>query len=212
MPIKVAITDDHPMIVEGLEAMFSRYEHVAITGTYCDGEELLAGLVQHIPDVLLLDIQLPGKPGDELVPALLEQYPDMKILIFTNFDSNMYASKLVWQGVHGYLLKNTKEDDLIKIIERVYSGERFIDQGIMQKLDTESLRSRHIFTARSALSLREKEVLQLIVNGLTDQEIAGNLFLGLSTIKFYRKSILLKMDAKNTADMVSKALRLGLAR
>lgn len=211
MKIKVAITDDHPMILEGLTTILSRYNNIAITGTYCNGEELLKGIATHTPDILLLDIQLPGQTGDELAPLLLEQYPNMKILVFTNFDSNMYATKMLWQGVHGYMLKHSKEEVLIQAIESVYHGNEFIDAIIKEKIDTQALRSKHILTTKAALSIREKEILQQIVNGLTDQEIANKLFLGVSTIRFYRKSILLKLDVKNTADLVSKALRFGYA-
>ncbi len=209
MKIKVAITDDHPMILEGLTTMLSRYDHITVSGAYSNGEELLEEIKRHTPDILLLDIQLPGKTGDELAPVLLEQYPEMKILVFTNFDSNMYATKMLWQGVHGYILKNVKEDMLIHAIGCVFEGNTFIDEAIRKKLDSNATRSRHILASKTALSIREKEVLEEIVNGLTDQEIAGKLFLGTGTVKFYRKRILLKLDAKNTAELVSKALRFG---
>jgi len=210
--IKVAITDDHPMILEGLTTILSRYDSIKVIGTYSDGDELLKGISKYVPDVLLLDIQLPGKMGDELAPALLEQYPQMKILVFTNFDSNLYATKMIWQGVHGYLLKNAKEDVLVHAIESVFNGKEFIDADIRKRLDEQGVRSKRILTAKTTLSIREKEVLEQIVSGLTDQEIANKLFLGSGTVKFYRKNILLKLDAKNTAELVSKALRFGYVK
>jgi DNA-binding NarL/FixJ family response regulator len=210
IPIKIAITDDHPLIIQGLEKMLVRYKHITITGTYQNGVELFQGLKSNVPQVLLLDIQLPGQTGDELVPELLSQYPGMKIIVLTNFDSSVYASKMLWQGIHGYLLKTSSEDMLMEAIETVFTGGLYVEQSIKQKLDGEPVRSQKFLTEKLSLTTREKEVLQLIVEGYTDKEISERIFLGLSTIKYYRLNLLLKLDVKNTASLVSKALKSGL--
>ncbi len=210
--IKIAITDDHPMVAQGLRAMLSAYHYISVIAMYKNGEDLMAGLRQEQPDVLLLDIQLPGKNGDELAPEILRQYPGLKILILTNFESGMYAAKMLWIGVQGYLLKNSDEQQLIQAINTVYNGGQFIAPGLRERIDETDARSRQLFAEKTRLTLREKEVLQLIVNGQTDKEIAQMLFLGMNTVRHYRRSLLLKMDAKNTAELISKALKSGMAQ
>ncbi len=210
MSIKISITDDHPLIIQGLEKILMRYDQFTLCATYQNAQELIDGLKTNVPDVLLLDIQLPDKTSDEFVPELLENYPSMKIIVLTNFDSSIYATKMLWQGVHGYLLKTSGEDTMITAIDTVYNGRSFIDRSIKEKVDQEPVRSKKLLAAKLSLTTREKEVLQLIIQGLTDKEISEKLLLGLPTIKYYRLNLLLKLDVKNTASLVSKALKLGL--
>jgi len=209
-PIHVAITDDHPMVLQGMKLMLSNYKHINLYAVYENGAALLNGLATRQPDVLLLDIQLSDTTGDELMPELMQLYPELKVLVVTNFDSTLYASKMLWQGVKGFLLKTTSESELIKAIEMVDKGEKYIEKSIANRMTNETERDKRIFTTKSSLTEREKEILQLIAKGKTDQEIAGILFLGLGTIKFYRKGLLLKMDVPNTASLVAKALKTGL--
>ncbi len=211
MNIRVAITDDHPMILQGLQTVLARYDHISVTATYQTAGELLDGLAIQQPDVLLLDLHLPDKTGDEMVPSIKQQYPDIRILILTNFDSVLYASKMLYQGVQGYLLKTSSEEVMVAAIEKVFEGGQFVEQGLLDKIELDPMRSNKLYTASTSLTTREKEVLQLIVNGQTDREISNALFLGLHTIKHYRMSILLKLDVKNTAALVNKALKMGLA-
>src|SRR5690606_11629375 len=126
-PIRVAIVDDHPMIIGGLENILTRYPNIALTHTYNNGASLLNGLKENgAPDVLLLDIQLPDIPGDELTPLILRKYPNVRIIILTNFDSALYVNNMIRRGVHGYLLKTSEKDVLIKAIETVHNGDSYI--------------------------------------------------------------------------------------
>lgn len=211
MSINISIADDHPMIIKGLKNTFADYSHIHVIATYSDGEALMQGLKQQIPDVLLLDIQMPGKSGDQLVPLLLKKYPSLRILILTNFDSVIYVNNLMRHGVAGYLLKTAHEDTLIKAIETVREGKEFLDPSLKEKIANEVQKKNRTIFSQSSLSPREKEVLQLIVNGNTYKEIAEKLFLSIHTIDNYKMSLLLKLDVKNTAAMVAKALKLGLA-
>ena len=210
LPIRITIVDDHPMVLYGLEATFRKYKHIRIEAVYKNARELMEGLMFQIPDVLLLDIQLPDIPGDELAAQLLEKYPSLKILVLTNFDSPLYVSKMQWLGVHGYLLKTADEDILIKAIETVHAGARYLEKEMQQHVDQHPLRSPKMLAAKTALTKREKEILHLIADGLTDQKISETLFLGVNTIKHYRKVLLIKLEVNNTATLVRKALQLGL--
>lgn len=210
MNIRIAIADDHPMVINGLQTMLSARQEIQLTDAYMNGEELLQGLEKNMPDVLLLDIQLPGKTGEELAPIVLKRYPDIKILTLTNFDSALYANNMLRHGVHGYLLKTTGQDVLIEAIKCVYNGGLFIEPSINEKIKKLDIRIQKTASTKSSLTTREKEILQLIVNGYTDPEIAETLFLSTHTVKNYRLNILVKLDAKNSVALVKKALQLGL--
>jgi len=211
MQIKIAIAEDHPMMIQGLKYMLLRYPHVDLISTYLNGVELLEGLQHEVPDVLLLDIQLPGQSGDELAPIILKKYPDLKILTLTNFDSTLYASNMFKNGVHGYLLKTADEKVLIQAIEMVFQGQQFIEEAMKDKIDKVAYKIKKATSSKSSLTPREKEILQLLVNGDTCPEISKKLFLSTGTVENYRKNILLKLDVKNTAALVKKALQIGLA-
>lgn len=210
MKIKIAIADDHPMIIQGMQTMLSKRENIDLAGAYQNGDELMDGLQQNTPDILLLDIQMPGKTGTELAPMILEKYPAIKIIVLTNFDSGLYAHNMLQLGVLGYLLKTVEEDMLIFAIEQVYAGKPFIEPFMQEKLEKLQQKTNRVFTTKSILTQREKQILQLIVDGHTDVEIASMLYLSAYTVKHYRISLLFKLDVKNAAALVKKAIQLGL--
>ncbi len=210
MNIRVAITDDHPMIIGGIRDMLSNYNYITLTGAYTSGEALLAGLQQEVPDILLLDIQLPGQNGDELVPVLKKNYPDIGIIILTNFNSIVYTQNMVRLGVKGYLLKTADEDTIIEAIHTVHQGGTFIEPSLQEKLGSVMQKSRNSLVSKMRLTLREKEILRMVVKGHTNQEIVSTLFLSINTVKTYRKRIFLKLDVKNMAELTSKAIGMGL--
>lgn len=208
--ISVTIVDDHPMVLYGLQATLQKYNHIHVQAVYKNGRELMDGLMLSLPDVLLMDIQLPDIQGDELASLLLEKYPALKILVLTNFDSLLYVSKMQWLGVHGYLLKTTDEEILVKAIEKVSAGEHFLEKEMQDNIARHPIRSKKMLAAKTALTKREKEILCLIADGMTDMKISETLFLGVNTIKHYRKALLIKLEVNNTATLVRKALQLGL--
>lgn len=208
--ISVTIVDDHPMVLYGLQATLQKYTHIRVQAVYKNGRELVEGLMQSVPDVLLMDIQLPDIQGDELASQLLEKHPSLKILVLTNFDSLLYVTKMQWLGVHGYLLKTADEEILINAIEKVSSGEHFLEKAMQDNISQNPIRSKKMLAAKTALTKREKEILRLIADGMTDLKISETLFLGLNTIKHYRKTLLIKLEVNNTATLIRKALQLGL--
>lgn len=208
--IRVAIADDHPMIIGGLANLFSLYPHLRLTGTYPDGNALLKGLEQEQPDILLLDIQLPGKTGDVLAPLILKKYPEIRILALTNLDSILYIHNMFRLGVSGYVLKNADPDRLIEAIETVYRGETYLVRALQDQLEQFQLNMKKEAAVRPSLTPREEEILQLTVNGDTIQEISEKLFIGLRTVEYYRSNLFLKLEVKNMAGLIKKALKLGM--
>lgn len=210
MSIHIAIADDHPMIIGGLKNMLSVYPHVILAGSYCNGATLMQGLQEAQPDVLLLDIQLPDKTGDLLAPVILKRYPDVRILALTNLNSALYVHNMLRMGVLGYVLKNTDPEVVIRAIETVYERKEFIDPSIQESLEQFAQRMKRESVLKPALTLREKEILRLTVNGDTIQEISEKLFIGLRTVEYYRSNLFLKLDVKNMAGLIRKALLMGL--
>lgn len=212
MNIQIAIADDHPMIIDGLQNILPHYPELTLKGCYKNGQALLEGLETQRPDVLLLDIQMPDITGDELTPVLLKKYPDLKILVLTNFDSALYANNMFKRGASGYLLKTAENATLIEAIKTVYAGGQFIENTMKEKIREMSIRDKNASFSKSTLTPREMEILQLLVNGCTAPQIAEQCFLSLRTVVNYRTSIMLKLQVNNTATLVKKALTTGLAQ
>jgi DNA-binding NarL/FixJ family response regulator len=210
MPIKITITDDHPLVISGLQSMLAHYPNIYLINSFASGTALLAGIQVQVPDVLLLDIQMPHLTGDALVPLLLKKIPGLKIIALTNFDSALYASNMFKLGIHGYVLKNAEAETIIKAIETVYDGGVFVEDAMQQKIDHMEDKIVKSVSRKVSLTPREKDVLQHIVDGETNQEIAESLFLSVRTVENYRLNIQLKLDAKNTAILVKKVLQMGL--
>ncbi len=211
-PIKVAIIDDHPMVITGIQNMLASRKDIEMIATYESGEALLNGLKQQQPDVLLLDIQLPGIKGDELAEMIREQWPSVKILAMTGFDTPFYVRNMFEKGCLGYLLKNTGQATLIHAIETVNKGETYIDEALKEQLLQHVLKIKKTSVpgAPPVLTRREKDILRLIVQEYTSQEIADTLFLSLRTIEKYRLNMLQKLHVRNTAGLVKAAISMGL--
>ncbi len=204
--IHVAITDDQSIIINGLQKILSDKPEIKIIGTYTNGDELLAGLEVIQPDVLLLDIQMPGKTGIELAGIITKKYPGIKIIALTNFDVPVQIKKMLQQGCQGYLLKDVKPEVIVIAIETVYNGEQYLQEEIQVKL----LKGLSDPTSGNVITRREKEILQLIVEEYTNKEIADKLFLSLRTVENHRNHLLQKFKVKNTAGLVKIAIQEGL--
>jgi len=209
MSIKIAITDDHPLIIKGLMDVINANPHFELCGVYTSGADLLNGLSQQVPDVLLLDIQLPDKMGNELSRIVNKQYPKIAILALTNMDTIYYLKEMLQHGCMGYLTKHTDEAILTQAIMQVYNGEQFIENGLKEQLADSILQKRNQLKSPQ-LTQREKEILQLIAREYTNQQIADKLFIALRTVENHRLSISQKLNSKNTAGLIKTALRMGL--
>ncbi|MCD6010541.1 MAG: two component transcriptional regulator, LuxR family [Flavipsychrobacter sp.] len=208
--IKIAIADDHPLVISGLHHILNNCPDMEITGSYANGDELLAGIAKVQPDVLLLDIQMPGQTGDELAEIICEKYPDVRMLALTNQDNVFYIKNMLRKGVDGYILKTTGEEILLEAIRTVNKGEQYIETGLQEKIIQDTLQAKKDLSADPVLSRREKEILRYIAADLTSQEIADKLFVSKRTIDNHRMSLLLKLGVKNVAGLVKKGIQLGL--
>jgi DNA-binding NarL/FixJ family response regulator len=207
--IRIAITDDHPMVITGLRNMLLQYPEMEVIATYGDGDELLKGLALNQPDVLLLDICMPGQTGNDLARTISRDYPDIKMLALTSMDSSYHVKDMLDHGCLGYLLKKTDQQTLADAINEVFAGNQFIDPSLREQMH-EAMLNRRKAGGLPSLTRREKEILQYVASGLTNQEIADKLFLSLRTVKNHRFNLLQKLDVKNTAELVTLAMKAGL--
>ena len=209
MPIRVIITDDHPLIAKGIQTVLTRIPAVDVMGVYHSAAELLNNVEQTRPDVLILDKQLPKTDPVHTVKTLLKLMPSLKILVFSSTDNVYQVRTMLDAGCKGYLLKDADADLLVKAIETVAKDNRFLSPALETALlDDQLLHQDGQKTVQ--LTKREKEVMKLIIGEHTNNEIAEKLFLSISTIESHRTSILQKLNVKNTAGLVRVAFESGL--
>ncbi len=209
--INIAIVDDHPMIIGGIQNLVNSYFYLQLTGTYVNGEELLQGLSIKLPDVLLLDIQMPDKSGDTLAPIIQAHYPDLPILVLTHMSSPLYVHNMFRLGVTGYVLKNSDPVILIEGIHTVRKRERYIDPSLKHTLEVFSSRMKRESAIKPTLTAREREILKLTSEGLTLKEISKQLNIGTRTVECYRSNLFIKLEVKNMAGLIKKSIELGLS-
>ena len=210
MNIKIAIADDHPLVIDGLHFVLTGCPDMEITGSYSNGAQLLAGLKEIQPDVLLLDIHMPAQNGEELAMIISGLYPQIKMLALTNEDNVYYIKSMLRKGVLGYILKTTRKDILLDAIRTVNSGEQYLETMLKEKVIQDTLQAKKEISAQSEISAREKEVLNYIALDMNSQQIADKLFVSKRTIDFHRLNLLMKLGVKNVGALVKKGIQLGL--
>lgn len=204
MPLKIAIADDHELIIRGFESMLQAFTDCTLLFTAINGERLLHELEQQQPDILLLDIQMPGQSGIDLCKRITSTYPAVRIMALTNLEETHYVKKMLRNGASGYLLKSADPATLLKAIDTLAKGEQFIDERLQKMLLAESITGKRKST-QVLLTRRETEILRLIAEEYTNQEIADKLFISLRTVETHRLNISQKLDVKNTAGLVREA-------
>ncbi len=206
MTTKLAITDDHEMVLQGITFMFSKTSEIKVVATYKNAAETLANLHKDKPDVLLLDINLPDINGIDLSKQLLKKFPNLKIIALTNFEDTSFVKRMLKNGVHGYLLKNTDKIELIEALKTVLSGGFFLQKDIHKKLLRQTARKTLNNNLSPKLTRREHDVLVAISEELTTQQISEKLFISPKTVETHRMNIMSKLGAKNSVGIVKIAI------
>lgn len=212
--IKIAIVDDHPMVLAGIKALVRPFPHIHVKQTYVDADDLIKGLEKAVPDVLLLDLALPDKPGKELVTDVLRQHAELKILVLTSMDTPAMVSSLMRRGCKGYILKGADPARLVEAIETVYHGGVFVDAELKEQLLLDAITPKKPWEKAKEmgadLTEKEIEILKLIAAEYTTKEISEQLNIGFRTAENYRYNLTKKLDVKNTAGLVKVAMQMGL--
>ncbi|HKH88686.1 MAG TPA: response regulator transcription factor [Acidimicrobiales bacterium] len=215
-PITLLLVDDHTIVLEGLAAMLRPYsESVAVVGSTTDAAEACRLAAEDKPDVALIDLRMKPTTGLELCERLLQVAPETKVVFLTVYDDEQYLFEALRAGASGYLTKQITADELLDHLARVLTGEIVVDPALAGRVALTAARlQRGEFWpgARLGLSQRESEVLELIVRGASNKEIASRLVLGEETVKTHVRAILRKLDVSDRAQAVGCALREGIFR
>lgn len=203
MITKVFIVDDHYMVIEGIRSLLQNEKSVEWAGHATNAASCFAFLQQQQPDVILMDINLPDKSGIDLCKEVKEKYPSVFIIGLSTFNQQSFIQKMMDNGASGYVLKNATQEELMEAIEAVAKGKIYLSNEASQTL-------RRNESTNIVLTRREKEVLELIAEGMTNNVIAQKLFISPSTVDTHRKNLLAKLDAKNTASLIRMASQLQL--
>lgn len=206
MKIKISITDDHEMVLQGIKSMLENTPELEVVGTYKNANETLEDIVKHNPDVLLLDINLPDINGIDLSKQLLRKHPELKIIALTNFEDISFVKRILKNGVHGYLLKNTDKLELIKAMKTVLSGNIFLQEDVQSRLIMQDSGAPKDNGLKPNLTRREHDVLVAISEELTTQEISEKLFISPKTVETHRMNIMSKLGAKNSVGIIKIAM------
>ena len=198
MKINLFIVDDHYMIIEGIQSLLAQEKDISWMGHATSAASWLAFLKNHQPDVILMDINLPDKTGIDLCKEIKMLYPSVFIIGLSTFSQHSFISKMIDHGASGYILKNATRHELMEAISSVTKGKLFFSKEAAHTLHQSP-------DIRIILTRREKEVLELIADGLTNNEIAERLFISITTVDTHRKNLLNKFDCRNVASLVRKA-------
>jgi len=203
MKTGIFIVDDHYMVIEGIRSLLQNETDIEWLGHATNAASCLGFLKLQQPDVILMDVNLPDKSGTELCKEVKQLYPSVLVLGLSTFNQQAIIENMIQNGASGYLLKNATKKEIMEAITLVQKGRSYFSAEAAQ-----SLKKPH--EQQPLITRREKEVLQLIAEGLTNAEVSEKLFISISTVNTHRKSLLEKFEVKNTATLIGKAIKMGL--
>ena len=195
MATRIFIVDDHYMVIEGIRSLLQNEKGIEWCGHAMNATSCLAFLQQEQPDVILMDINLPDKSGIDLCKEVKEKYPSVFIIGLSTFNQQSFIQKMMDNGASGYVLKNATREELMEAITVVEKGKTYLSFEVSQTMKNKPENN-------IVLTRREKEVLELIASGMTNNEIAQKLFISSTTVDTHRKNLLAKFEVKNTASLI----------
>jgi two-component system, NarL family, response regulator DevR len=209
MSIRILIADDHEVVRMGIKTLLHQQTEFQVVGEASTGEEAIEQALKHKPDVVVMDIRMPGMSGVEACRLIVQQIPETRVVMLTSFAEDELLFSAIRAGASGYVLKRIGSDDLIKAIKSVARGESALDPAMTKAVfrevsQNESSKESAIF---ADLSTQEIRVLALIAEGLTNREIAAKLFLGEGTVRNYVSNVLSKLNLSNRAEAAAFAVQ-----
>lgn len=203
MTTKVFIVDDHPMVVAGLHSLLNQLENLEVAGSVSNAFEAIPFLKNHDVDVVLLDINLPDISGIDLCKKIHTKFPQIKIIGISTFSERSYISRMIKNGASGYLIKSASKEEIAEAIDTVLKDKMYLSVSMEHIAKPLTISPSGSFPT---LTKREKEILKLISDGLTNNQIAEKLFISPLTVDSHRKNLLTKLNANNTAALVRVAI------
>lgn len=209
---RIILVDDHEVVRLGLKSLLERHPQFEVIGEAGSAKEALEQVERLLPDVVLMDIRLPGTSGIEACEEITKKFPDIRVIMLTSYAEDDMLFSAIRAGASGYVLKQINAEDLMKAIEAVGRGEALLDPAVTQRVFQEVRRAvkEEESSAFSTLSQQEKHVLLLVSEGRTNREIAKALFLGEGTVRNYVSSILSKLGVSNRAEAAAYAVEHNL--
>lgn len=215
--IRLAIADDHQMFIEGMKALLSGEKEIQVVGEASTGSEVLEKYASWKADVVLMDINMPEMDGLEAMAELFKVDVNAKVILLTMFKEHAFINRAMQEGARGYILKNAGREELMSAITKVANNEKHFGEEALQAYMSQfsasknaSKKKREEEGPEALLTKREVEVLKLVAEALTSQEIADQLFISLHTVETHRKNIMSKLHMKNTAGLTRYAIQYGL--
>lgn len=203
--INIFIIDDHPVVAAGLTALLKNFDEVKVAGSAYNGIEAIHFLKSNAVELVLLDINLPDISGIDLCKKINKEFPGIKILGISTFGERSYISRMIENGASGYLMKNASEAEIREAIQTVMAGKLYLSVS-MENL----LKSNNNYAEIPAITKREKEILSLISEGYTTNQMAEKLFISPLTVESHRKNLLMKLNVNNTASLIRTAVSMNL--
>jgi len=210
--VRVMIVDDHLVVREGLKQLLEIGNEIEVVAEASSGLECLQIIGELVPDIVFMDISMPGISGIEITRLLTEKLPSVKIIILTIYDDDQYVTEAIKAGAKAYLLKNTTRKQLMEVVRHVLRGRAFLDPNVTTGVFGELKRGSHTLSQeeKAFLTTRELEIIKAIVDGLKDKDIADTLSISEHTVRSHVKSIFRKLKVSSRSQAVTKAFEQGL--
>src|SRR4051794_34287622 len=208
--IKVLLVDDHPVVRKGISACLSRHDHLHVIGEAADGHEAVKKARELLPDIILMDIDMPQMNGLAVTELVRKEFPRMKVLILSMHSNTEYVLRIIQSGAHGYVLKEAATDELVRAINTIHGGEAFFSPEVARVALNQFVRGSSSPAPGATLTTREREVLVQIAEGLSNKEIANHLGVGVRTVETHRERIMRKLDIHSVAGLTKYAISKGL--
>jgi two-component system nitrate/nitrite response regulator NarL len=206
-PIRVVLADDHQMVRLGLRHMLNRSEYVEVVAEAQNGQEAWDAVQEHKPDVVITDILMPVMNGIELTKLIKTEHPSIAVIILTSFEDLNHFEKAIESGANGYLSKDILPDVLTDALKSVMAGEQVFNSDFLKALSEKGRISYDNNSATFTLTKREQEILMLVAEGQTSQEIADSLFISPRTVETHRANIMQKLNVHNTAGLIKFVMK-----
>ncbi len=215
MTIKIIITDDHTVVREGLKLILEAQVNMKVVDEASDGLQAIEKARQHKPDIMLMDIAMPNMNGIEATKRIKEELPDIRIIILSMYSTLEDIFRALQAGAIGYLLKESAGNEVVDAVNAAYNNRRFLSRKVDDMLiDSYIFESKkvHIASPLDSLSAREREVLQLVVEGKSNTEIADLLYLSIKTVETYRSRLMSKLGIHDLPTLVKFAIQHGVTK
>jgi DNA-binding NarL/FixJ family response regulator len=210
MPVSVMLADDHAVVRDGLRALLEAGNDLQVVGVAGNGREAVAEALRLRPDIVIMDIAMPELDGVEATRRIVERSPETRVLILSMYLSAEHIYRALQAGAQGYVLKESAGEEVVDAIRALRAGKRYLSHRITETVIDDYLREGTNVSPLDSLSLRERDVLQLVVEGRTNAAIAQALSLSPKTVETYRARIMKKLKVKDTVELVKFSMRHGL--